>query len=399
MSIYTNLFNYRPRPSRKPLEDYLSAALADLLNRLSCVEHMAFITDVLLEGEASRAWSSLMEGRHPPKLRWTTHVSMSKGQGTVFMDMLLRVDDQEALVVESKVHAGYQTHASEEPSLEAEPTNGEVNQMETYGRWLGERCRARLPTNGQAWPGALVLLTHRTGPPAGFDAGRYGIGHVGVCRWRQVRRWAGALSTRAGSVAGQDDVARSLAAEFATFLDEQEMGADLMTVDGLSGAATHFAEAEKARQAVDAMQERLGQTLSQVRAGRVWRAAFSPRDGVVWAWSYLSEPRGAKLYFGWGIRYPELTRKWERHEPPLPSVPHLFLAFVDEGKDLLPAAWASITLPDGWVAVGPTQLIVGAPLSDFAQYGDSASERMGDWVAKHIQDFGTTLATLVQAAA
>lgn len=393
MSIYANLFTYRPRPSRKPLEDFLSEALADLLNRLTYDEHVAFVTDVLLDGQARRDWSSFMEGRHRAKLLWTTQVSMSRGQGTVFMDMLLLVDDQEMLVIESKVHAGYQMHAPEEPAVEAEAQDEEVNQMETYGRWLGQRCLARMPTKGQAWPGALVLLTHRTGPPIGFEAGRYGVGHVGVCRWREVQVWAKALPTMAGGVAG------SLAAEFAEFLDGQGMGADLMTVDGLSNAATHFVEAEKARRSVDAMQERLGHDLSQVHAGRVSGAAFSPRDGVVWAWSYLSKPRRARWYFGWGVRYPELTRKWERHEPPLPSAPHLFLSFVAEGKDLPRAALAAIKLPDGWVAVGPNQLVGGALLSDFVQDGDGASERMGDWVAEHIQDFRTTLEALVQAAA
>lgn len=399
MSIYANLFTYRPRPSRKPLEDFLSEALADLLNRLTYAEHMAFVTDVLLEGEARRDWSAFMEGRHRSLLRWATQVSIRSGQGTVFMDLLLRVGDHEVLVVESKVHAGYQMHGSDGPPAEAGPRGGEVNQMKTYGRWLGEQCRTRVPDAGQPWPGALVLLTHRTDPPAGFEAGRYGVGHVGVCRWRQVQRWAEALPTKAGDADRSDGSVPVLAAELAKFLDEQGMGADLMTADRLSGAAMHFVEAEKVRRAVDAMQERLGHSLLEVQAGRVWRADFAPRDGIVWAWSWLNEPRGAKWYFGWGVRYPELTRKWERHEPPLPSVPHLFLAFVSEGKDLPRAALASITLPDGWVAVGPNQLMVGTPLEDFVQDGDSAAERMGDWVAEHIRDFRTTLEALVQAAA
>ncbi len=239
MSIYANLFTYRPRPSRKPLEDFLSEALADLLNRLTYDKHVAFVTDVLLEGEARRDRSSFMGGRHQAEFLWATQVGMRSGQGTVFMDLLLRIDDQEVLVVESKVHAGYQMHMLDGPPSVAEPDGGQVNQMETYGKWLGERCRARVPAEGRAWPGALVLLTHRTDPPVGFEAGRYGVGHVGVCRWRQVQRWAGALPMRTCDAGRGDGSVPVLAAELAAFLREQGMGADLMTADGLSGAAMH----------------------------------------------------------------------------------------------------------------------------------------------------------------
>src|SRR5271166_3894730 len=48
MSLYANLFRYREGRDRKPLENFLSEALKDLLNRLSKNEATEVIFDVLL---------------------------------------------------------------------------------------------------------------------------------------------------------------------------------------------------------------------------------------------------------------------------------------------------------------------------------------------------------------
>ena len=272
---------------------------------------------------------------------------MSKGQGTAFMDLLLLVGDQEVLVVESKVHAGYRMRIPDEELAEAEPSVGEVNRMVTYGRWLGGRCRARTPVEGRTWPGALVLLTHRTDPPAGFEAGRYGVGHLGVCRWRQVQGWAETCHRRQATWPGRTARFPRLATEFAGFLKEQGMGADLMTADGLSGAAVHFVAAEKARRSVEVMHQRLRDPLSQVRGGKVSSVTLAEirhRLGVV------PPPRasGSEVVLGCGASaYPELAPERSRHHPPLPSVPHVFVMLDSDGDGLPRAALASVTLPDG----------------------------------------------------
>lgn len=47
-SLYTRLFTYPERDGQRPLENFLTEALADVLNRLPPVESRSFITELLL---------------------------------------------------------------------------------------------------------------------------------------------------------------------------------------------------------------------------------------------------------------------------------------------------------------------------------------------------------------
>lgn len=72
MSVYESLFNYRPREGRKPLEDYLTAGLADILNELHPAEHVSFICEILLQNdvEAVKMWKEAKATQHNQTLRW-----------------------------------------------------------------------------------------------------------------------------------------------------------------------------------------------------------------------------------------------------------------------------------------------------------------------------------------
>ena len=192
-SLYSSLFTYRPRLGRAPLEDFLSAALADLLNRLPPDTHARFVGDVLLPEAAQAAWSDFAMAAPLRNMQWETQVRIAGGNG--IMDMVLSVDGLPAVVVENKVGAVVRAHAAPESSGGTEgegadeddmpaPDTADGNQLRTYGKWLACQCAA------SRWPGALVLLTHVSPAPADYGSSDYGVPLLGVCRWRRVRTWA-----------------------------------------------------------------------------------------------------------------------------------------------------------------------------------------------------------------
>ena len=111
LSIYSNLFRYRPRPKRKPLEDFLSEVLVDLLNRLSLEHQLLFVADVLLKDTPiSGAWRNLAVTQPTMSLRWETQRAIRGG----IIDILLTLDGEPVLVVENKIGAIVRAHAADE---------------------------------------------------------------------------------------------------------------------------------------------------------------------------------------------------------------------------------------------------------------------------------------------
>jgi hypothetical protein len=106
VSIYASLFQYRPREKRLPGEDFLSAALVDLLNRIPNQYRIEFVTDVLLGLHPKRShFMRLVESNPNSTLKWATQYRMTFNQEGI-IDVLLRVDGEEVLVVENKIGAG-----------------------------------------------------------------------------------------------------------------------------------------------------------------------------------------------------------------------------------------------------------------------------------------------------
>ncbi len=165
MSIYTNLFRYRPRATRLPQEDFLSEALADLLNRQSIATSSDFIADVLLqEAGGAAAWRDFMSSGSPT-LSWKTQHRVPGGT----LDLLLIVDRLPAIVVENKIAAAIGMHApagTENQDRPDEVVEERRNQLHTYGGWLAGQVKP------PGWPGALVLLTHLSPPPDDFGRRR-----------------------------------------------------------------------------------------------------------------------------------------------------------------------------------------------------------------------------------
>ena len=78
MSLYGNLFRFRPSAKRATLEDFLSVAIADLMNRMP-LEDMANMTSALfVPKEDSQLWREYLLGNTDAKLSWKTHYTITE---------------------------------------------------------------------------------------------------------------------------------------------------------------------------------------------------------------------------------------------------------------------------------------------------------------------------------
>jgi hypothetical protein len=148
-------------------------------------------------------------------------------------DIIVYLDGKPLVLFEVKVHAPIQKHKLESPEV-GRPiqidTNQIVfqNQLKTYSNWIGSQCTGD-------WSGAVVLLTHGTRAPEGFeDDGRVGNSVIGVARtWKEISDW----------LANNLDLNQSetthcaLASEFNHFLETEGLVTDFITSRDLAATA------------------------------------------------------------------------------------------------------------------------------------------------------------------
>lgn len=345
MSIYKRLFTYRPRPSRAPLEDFLSEALADLLNRLPPEDHSRFISDVLLSGAGRAAWLEFRARLPDAGLRWVTQFRIEGGKGII--DLLLLVEGRPAIVVENKVGAPVRRHANgddgEEPDMPLPAPFPDGNQLRTYGTWLAAQPKA------DAWPGALVLLTHSSGPPADYGPTGYGVQYAGTCRWRQVWSWARGTEATLDLNDEAPTTQAVLKQELAGFLEVMGMSADYMTRTDVAQAQVYVAASDRIMQTFAAVEEAVQRCRGELGTGRFYPVTYNSKGALAWAWFYLREPKNWNWSFCWGMRFPENSQYWTESDPPFRKCPTCSSASPTRmsGMPFLPALRPDACLPGG----------------------------------------------------
>lgn len=396
MSIYSNLFRYRPRQSRLPKEDFLSAALADVLNRLPFEKAAEFVSDVLLQSNFMRdQWLYLINSSPKASFRWETQVRIRHGHNGI-IDLLLLVDDKETIVIESKVGAAVGSHGNvhDANNSDADPNSpidvpvADANQLKTYGGWLAKRCQA------SAWPGALILLTHQTAPPTDFggpDNRNYGVPIVQVCRWGTVWRWA----KNNGANCQTDDPANSrpmwmeLCLELSEFLEEENMTSEYMTLHDIAAVEVFISSATRIERTFSEVRKAINSIKSDfancgLTTGNFRDITYSGDGGVVWSWFYVKFPhkKGPNdLFFGWGIRFPNISEWWLENKADLPTLPHVFLTISSDNSGLPISALLPDEIPTGWVSVSDEELVLAKPIYDFKHDAEGIAADFGQWVA------------------
>ena len=311
-SLYGRLFTYRAREKRNPLEDFLSEALADLLNRLPSDLAKVVFTRLIGQSDLPAAIERI----------WTLRTLVEwKTQQTILdrkvVDLVLYLSGNPVLVIENKVAAGFQQHAH---SLVQGAPAIPVHQLATYCRWIGNHAF-------DGWAGAVVLLTHSTPAPDGFVENRT----LFECEHRCVMRWSDLSRLFARFLDDQEDDQapwRTFAHEFVSFLKEQNMAEELMTANDLSALNVFLPKTD-----------RIEATVNYVWLGLqpLWRPfcqqidqtiVYSTDYGCVWAFRYLKHT-GLTRYgsFSFGIRFPQITQV--RKSSAGSGFPYIFIELED----------------------------------------------------------------------
>lgn len=405
MSLYGNLFRFRERENHRPFENFLTEALADLLNRMPKDDVVELVSELFLAGDdvSCKAWLTYIHAKE--HLKWITQKSVGSG----CLDILLKVDGIATLIVENKIGAKVaerQTNGdTDEPVTDdaerdlEEPETFNSNQLMVYGTWLRDQ---RL---NEKWDGALVLLTLRTLPPANFGRAdvKYGVRCQSVCNWRQLWQWLNRKQTidNGRSPGDKDKEAwRGFCRELTAFLEENDMNEKMLTQRDIAAMElslpTWRIMQELLKRCTDAAKKQLSSNGLKLKTPDI---QIHPEHSEYEAWVYLMPPSAPEhMYVMWGVHFPEAS-PWPKTIQPYPCWPHVFVWIGRDGDVPLPEKLlSSIPKPDrsdDWHVTQDNEenvIFATRPLHEFpTKIGESNEkgiemEEIVAWVRERVRD-------------
>jgi hypothetical protein len=311
-ALYSRLYAHVSTVGRSQLENFLTEALVDLLERARPERAIGFVTGVLLKDAhvrlANRVAAVETILRSAKRIEWNTR-SAIRIDGTVkYPDILLYADGTPTLLVENKISSGYTKREIPigEKGLETEIRE----QFEDYGRWLSKKNRA------------LVLLTSGTRPPQDYlreDAKadkKYGLSLRSVCNWRQVCDWLVAKGTDLESELGEFLVEKGL--------DDMNK-ADLEALNGFLARPRLHKKLDEAINAAKTSIEKL--LLHGKYSTTLSRPSSEFGDDAVYGWFNPFKNRPDRVYWGFSpghsSHFPDLGLSKELYGFVAIEAPHL----------------------------------------------------------------------------
>ena len=275
-SLYGRLFTYREKAKQAPLENYLTEALCDLLNR-----------DPEKQRELLKELR-LFEWEDTASLHFETQVPVKIKNEARQLDLVGYIGDIPVLVIEVKINAEFT-----------------AGQLPAYGTWLAAEAR-----EGGREDAVLALLTYKTSTPEDFKNGDGYAVKTRVVHWRDVRRELKALQSSGSSTY------LALAEEFANFLDEQGVTMEAPKKEDFdklseyvqSGTAVRWQNfmndiRERLKKAVPKHLKLSWEADTQLQAG----GAFVSTADALTGWVNISDRYSKKgseiLYISWGFYF------------------------------------------------------------------------------------------------
>jgi len=279
--MYGRLFKYRESPKRTPLEDFLTEALADFINRLPSSIRSSFIGELFIPQTASQEWASLNAA--DAVITANTQYQIEDGR----IDLLILVNGTPTIVIENKVSAPFTSN------------HGAEDQLIRYGRWLQGQCPLK-------WPSTLCLLTHITPSPRDFlsEGARhlYQV-HSKVCSWSRLGRKLDEIARSEWNDVWEIERTRFLAQELFTFLRERGMTGEYAGLDEFAAAFLYLKAADKMEHTFETISVHLDSMngvfpkLSYSYDASLW---YETSNGLIWGWRCLTGSL-QNVYFGYGI--------------------------------------------------------------------------------------------------
>ena len=377
--IYSRLFPYRERASLSPQENFLTEALADLMGRLPRKLQIGLL-ETLLPAQAGIA-ALLGNGG---KLTIETQFAIPVAQSRKRPDLVLFRDRKPFIIVEVKVGAAEQRH-------ETPPTDGEdqdigltQSQLETYSQWMGQHASLE-------WPGAVVLLTHRTKASPEFDNAKPNTGKPfgSVRTWRNVGQWL------ASNVAGDDEVTySSLAGDLISFLWEIGCMTDYFTSRDLAAAEIFLPSHEPLRHTLLSLGKSVAEGFQTLKGGK-FTTEYNSELGVVWHWFYTNKQfnqPGSRFYIAFGVKFASVGSLFADDADKLPQhEAYLFALFADDNFTNSALNLLGST-PEGWTLLdNEIEVVAAVPISRLSPDPDERFSEATEWAKKCVAALVTNI--------
>jgi hypothetical protein len=287
--IFVDLYAYRQRENKDPLEDWLTECLAVTMRALPATLKAKLL--VLLSGTMIDDPDAFF-AKHSIEIL-TQYSTRDAGRP----DMLVRLDGQPWILFENKVAHGV--------SIREGDQGGDSHQLRGYADWLDEHGRECL------LPRALVFVTHVTAPPEDFhgvDASRLYHGfHRTHTSWGALGRSIAALTFDLAD----EHHAKVLARALLVYLEEKNMSNEFPSSAAFSAAELYVSQADALENLVKRMWDELKTAVNFGRTADYQLQALTD-EGSVSAWRFVAPGPSSpsrESFLQTGIWFPE-TGLW-----------------------------------------------------------------------------------------
>lgn len=352
MGLFSGLFTYRPREGRTPLEEFTSAGLIYLLNRLSNAEQIKFLANFSAEDGGPIEWSKFLSENE--KFRWNAEFPVKGALSNGRAD-LIAFDSKKRprIIIENKIGADVSD-----------------TQLAVY--------RDALARDDDV-PVALIFLSHTTSTPE--QLWRFSDDAILVTahsRWRSIGKW---LSDKPS----HDEMTNCIAAEFRDFLHEQGILQTMMNMNSGAALQLFLAHRDVIENSIYALLEPMQDEFSSW----ISRKQSLPlgEDGVFGFWTNMPKCAVPSAFFGAAIVYPDQCGWWL---PGNPLEPH-FVIYLSADKE---SGWPNIQC-DGWHwREEDRELLALTPVAPMLVDEENSEALIREWSRKQCKTVAKCIAAL-----
>ena len=368
--LFVDLYAYRQRENRNPLEDWLTECLAATIRALPRRQKGTLLSR--LSG-ATIDDPEVFFAAHRVEVV-TQYVAGAAGRP----DMLILLDGQPWVLFENKVSHGVSVRTHEDGT--------QSHQLRAYADWLidrGKHC---------ALAPAIVFVTHITPPPKDFlerDA-------TGLYRglFPTHTSW-GALCREISELVAElpeEHHASVLAGAFLACLEENDMSNKFPSSSAFAAAELYVTHAAPLVNLVDRMWQEV-RTIASFGRNSQYQLQPLVDYGAISAWRYVAPGPASpdrSSFLQTGIWYPE-AGLWFAADDIGADLrgPQAYLLFANDSDDMFTAATGEL---EGFVRPA-SDFLAFKPVADFPSDPQSRGEEIIRWVADRacaLKEFLTT---------
>lgn len=358
-TLFIDLYAYRQRENRDPLEDWLTECLAATIRALPGATKAILLSE--LSGAEIADPNAFLDLHEVEVL--TQYPAGPAGRP----DMLVRLDGHPWIVFENKVGHGVAAGGGVD--------GAETHQLRRYADWLNEQ--------GHECPlaRAVVFTTHITRPPSDFrgadEAGLYhGLRRTSISWGALGRRIAGLTHDLP-----DDHHAKALTTAFLAYLEEQDMSNEFPTSSSFAAAEVYVSHAAELENLVSRMWDEL-RTFADFGRTADYHLKALTDEGSVSAWRYVAPGPSSPSrhsYVQTGIWFPE-AGSWFDATDVVKGVrgPQAYVYFGNSYEDMFGDTTGE---PEGFLRPDK-DFLACRPTADFSEDPQARGEEIIAWVAE-----------------